>query len=81
MFASFITHTGRVDSVQLSMEDHHARPTGLLLTASQDGTVKYWDLKRYDRECNFKTGAVYSASRFRDNFDVFIFSTWTPRAF
>lgn len=44
-FASFLTHDHRVDAVQLFMEDHHAKRTGLLLTGSQDETVRYWDLR------------------------------------
>lgn len=41
------THDSRVDTVQLSMRGHHLKPfTGLLLSASKDGTVKYWDIVR-----------------------------------
>ena len=40
-------HKDRVDVIQLNMHGHHLKPvTGLLLTASKDSNVKYWDIKR-----------------------------------
>ena len=49
VFFSFIAHDDRVDVVRFLPRDHHtstSRPAGLLLTASQDSTVKYWDINR-----------------------------------
>ena len=46
VFASFIAHDDRVDSVKLWMSGHHAVPTGLLLSGSQDKSVKYWNVNR-----------------------------------
>ena len=45
VLTSFIGHDERVNSVQLS-QDNHAKPTGLLLSAGSDRTVKYWDSRR-----------------------------------
>ena len=50
---NFISHEDRVTSVTLRTSGHHAKPNGLLLTASKDKTIIYWDVtKVYGKSYN-----------------------------
>ncbi len=43
--ATFNGHIGRIDSIQLRI-NNPSNVSGILLSASRDKTIKYWDIKR-----------------------------------
>ena len=43
----FKGHEDRVESVQLRLSGQSNPPNGIVISASRDTTIKYWDINRY----------------------------------
>ncbi len=44
-------HDGRVEGVQCRVHCDDGVLQGTVVSGSQDGTIKYWDIKRYSHAC------------------------------
>lgn len=59
LLAHYVEHRRRVN--QIAVSDHSSNP--FFVTASNDGSIKVWDLKHIDDDLSFRSCATYAAQK------------------